>query len=213
MSNKIIKLSILLLSLYSASIQASNNSLYIGALGGFGSTTWQGLVPSQANQNLAISMSTPISTQEGGHIWGLLAGYEFSSFFAIETNYISYPKASITFDSISLFSFKHDGLLYFNTDTETLSLLGKIMLVIPSTPIRIFSSAGAANVHRKDIIVDDWKLGPSFGVGVNFPITEHLMGEVAGNYTTGYGESQLNPADTFFPFLYSMSARLAYRFF
>ena len=190
----------------------SRHPLYVGALGGFGSTTWFGLVPSKANQNIAITMSTPINSQEGGQIWGALGGYEFNPFFAIEGNYTSYPRATVIYDPFSIFSFNNDGATRLYTDTEALSIMGKVMLVIPKTEIRVYSSAGIANVHRKDIILDQWRSSPTFGVGVNFPITEHFMGEVGGNYTAGYGESQLDPTDTYFPFLYSVSLRLAYRF-
>jgi len=186
--------------------------LYVGAIGGFGSTTWEGLVPSQQNQNLALNMSTPIRTQEGGQVWGVMAGYEFTPFFALEANYMHYPQASVIFDTFSLFSFNHEGLEGFNTDTEAFSFMGKVMLVIPNTKMRVYSRAGIANVHREDIVVDDWRLTPSFGVGLNYQISDHLMGELGGNYTAGYGESQLNPADAYFPFLYSVSLRLAYRF-
>lgn len=189
-----------------------NRSLYVGGLGGFGSTTWFGLVPSQANQNMAISMSTPVNTREGGHVWGVLAGYEFTPFFAIEANYMNYPGADIFFESFSLFSFNNNGSIKFSTDTESLSLMGKVMLIIPQTKMRVYSSAGVANVHREDMIVDDWRVSPTFGVGLNYHITENLTGEIGGNYTAGYGESQLNPADTYFPFLYSVSLRLAYYF-
>ncbi len=188
------------------------NPFYVGALGGFGSTTWQGLVPSQVNQNLAIGMSTPVNAQEGGHVWGFLAGYEISPFFAIEANYIHYPDATITFEPFSLFSFNYNGLTRFTTNTEVLSLMGKVMLIIPNTKMRLYSSAGAANLHREDMIVDDWRLSPAFGVGLNYHIAENLMGELGAHYTAGYGESQLNPADTYFPFLYSVTLRLAYCF-
>ena len=42
---------------------------YIGMLGGYGSTTWQGLVPKKANQNAAIIISTPKSVEEGGFFY------------------------------------------------------------------------------------------------------------------------------------------------
>ena len=74
------------------------------------------------------------------------------------------------------------------------------MLIIPNTQMRFYSSAGAANVHREDMIVDEWRVSPTFGVGFNYHISEHLMGELAGNYTAGFGESQLNPTYTYFPF-------------
>src|SRR5262245_58450979 len=71
---------------------------YVGVLGGYGSTTWDGLVPTEENQNIALSLSTPLMVREGGGVWGLFAGYEFIPFFAIETSYMHYPAATITFD-------------------------------------------------------------------------------------------------------------------
>lgn len=185
---------------------------YVGFMGGYGSTTWGGLVPSEANQNLAISMSTPLYVEEGGKTFGFMAGYEVSPYFAFESNYIRYPRADVFFDTQSLFNFTYNGRTQFNTTTETAGLSAKIMLVVPDTVMRVYSSFGIANVHRQDMIVDDWRLSPTFGVGLNYHISEHFMGELAGNYTAGFGESQLNPTDTYFPFLYSATIRLAYCF-
>lgn len=205
------------LLVFSALCQAENASVfksgfYTGGIGGLGSTTWQGLVPSQKNQNDAMSLSTPVRVREGGNVWGWMAGYELSPYFALEANYMHYPKARVSFDEFSIFSFDHQGLDAFETDTNTWSLIAKVMLVIPNTNARLFSSAGISNLHRKDIILDKWRLTPTFGVGVNYRISDHLMGELGGNYTAGFGESQLNPTDTYFPFLYSVNFRLAYFF-
>lgn len=188
------------------------HGLYFGAIAGYGSTTWDGLVPSSRNQNIAMSMSTPIQVNEGGGVWGALFGYEFSPYFALEANYLKYADAQVLFDPQSLFAFNNNDLTAFTTQTESVSLMGKIMLVIPNTKIRVYSSAGVANLHREDMVVDDWRVSPTFGVGFLYSITDHIMGELAGNYTAGFGESQLNPVDTYYPFLYSVTARLAYRF-
>lgn len=186
---------------------------YVGFSGGPGSTTWDGLVPRRADQNININLSTPIHTQEGGWVWGALAGYEISPFFAVEANYMHYPSANVMFDpEFSMFSVVHNGMISFSTHTESVSLLAKIMLVVPHSNIRVYSSGGMANVHRKDMIINDWHLGASFGMGMNYHFTEHLMGEFGGNYTTGYGESRITPADTYFPFLYSLTMRMAYCF-
>ncbi len=197
------------------SADASNlpeHPFYVGAIGGYGSTTWKGLVPTRENQNVALMLSTPIDVDEGGSVWGILTGYEFTHFFAIELNYMHFPEANIHFDSISLFSFDHDGLETLTTQTETLTLMGKLMVPIPHSKMKIFSGAGVAGVHRKDMVVDNWRPGPSFSVGVNCNFTEQIMGEIAGSFTAGYGESQLNPADAYYPFLYSVAAHLIFRF-
>lgn len=190
-----------------------NHPFYVGIIGGYGSTTWDGLVPDEKNQNIALALSTPIDVEEGGAAWGAIAGYEFSPNFALEANYMRYPNATIYFDPVnSLFSAFHDGQSNFITHTDTIGLMAKIMLPIHQSKFRVYSGAGAAAIYRKDIIVDEWRSAPVFGVGVNYNFTEHIMGELAGNYTTGFGESVLSPADTYFSFLYSITARLAYRF-
>ncbi|WED41799.1 outer membrane beta-barrel protein [Legionella cardiaca] len=191
---------------------ASSHSFYLGVLGGYGSTTWEGLVPLRENQNAALSMSTPIDVHEGGGVWGVFTGYEFIPQLAIELNYMRYPDADVHFDPLSLFSFLNDNLTTFKTKTETVDLKAKVMLPISNTNFRLYSSVGAAGVHREDILVNDWHLSPAFGAGLNYRFNTHFMGELGGNYTAGYGEAQLNPTDAYFPFLYSVVLRLAYRF-
>lgn len=198
---------------YTKEIKSSiKHPFYAGFIAGYGSTTWEGLVPEKKNQNEALMLSTPKSVNEGGTTWGLLAGYEFSRFFALEANYMRYPDATVKFSPLSIFTFENAGLDALTTKTESVSLMGKIMLEIPRSEVRVFSSAGIASLYRKDMIVDDWRLTPTFGVGLNYPFTEHIMGEIVGNYTAGFGESLLSPADTYFPFLYSITAHLSYRF-
>lgn len=195
-----------------AASSIKNVPIYVGGLGGYGSTTWDGLVPNSNNKNAAMSMSTPIEVHEGGSVWGALIGYEINQNFAVEANYIKYPNADVIFDEFSLFTFDNDGITQFTSKTEAYSLMGKIMMNLSSTRFKVYSSAGVARLHREDILINDWRFTPTFGVGITYPVSKHLMGELAGNYTAGFGESQLNPADTYYPFLYSVTARLAYRF-
>lgn len=217
MLKKIVYILIVQLLATTSFAEVSNNSrfsrhFYIGGLGGYGSTTWEGLVPSLEKQNSAIGISTPIRVEEGGGVYGFLAGYEFSPYFAIEGSYFKYPDAKVHFEDISLFSFNNDGKTHFSTRTNAYSLMGKIMLVIPKTYLRAFSSFGVADVHRKDLLNDHWRLSPTFGAGINYHITDRIMAELAGNYIAGYGESELNPTEVYFPFLYSVTFRLAYYF-
>ncbi|WP_347252122.1 outer membrane beta-barrel protein [Legionella sp.] len=211
--------SLLLLLLYSIFCYSNESksfsfqrAIYLGVLGGYGSTTWEGLVPTKENQNSALNLSTPIRVREGGGVWGVLAGYEFISAFALEASYMHFPKADVFFDPDSLFSFNNNDLVTLSTNTDSLNLMAKIMLPISTTSFRIYSSVGIASVHRTDILTSDWRLSPTFGAGINYRVSNHVMAEIAGNYTAGYGESQLSPTDTYFPFLYSVTARLSYRF-
>lgn len=200
----------------SASLLAAANPippkpLYIGVNGGFGSTTWRGLVPAHDKQNMALSISTPIKVKEGGGVFGVFAGYEFTPYFALEANYRRYPSAEIFFDQYSLYAFEHNEHISFNTDTENLSLMAKIMLVVPQTTLRVYSGFGIASVHRMDDIINQFKITPTFGAGFNIDITPRLMVDLGFNYIAGYGESELSPANNFIPFLYSGTIGLAYR--
>ncbi|MFI4919668.1 MAG: hypothetical protein ACHP65_08950, partial [Legionellales bacterium] len=46
-------------SSHADTMQAFQHPFYVGAIAGAGSTTWEGLVPSHENQNMAINISTP----------------------------------------------------------------------------------------------------------------------------------------------------------
>lgn len=186
--------------------------VYAGLIGGYGWTTWQGLVPSDENQNIAMVMSTPKFVNESGAVWGLFMGYEFIPYFALEALYMHYPSAQVNFDEESIFTFEHEGTTKFTTHTEVVSLMGKIMMFIPYTNVRAYSSFGVAALHRDDRINDDWILSPSFGVGLNYNFNQHIMGEFGAFYAAGRGEAELNPVDDYFPFIYSVFFRLAYRF-
>src|SRR5579871_4456332 len=62
--------------------------IYLGITGGYGWTTWGGLVPPKNKQNFATNMSTPTYINEGGTLWGVFAGYEFLPYFALEGAYV-----------------------------------------------------------------------------------------------------------------------------
>ena len=184
---------------------------YVEAVGGWGATTWQGLVPREENQNSAISISTPVSAQEGGAVWGFALGYEFNPYFAVEANYMAFPKATITFDEYSIYAFEQNSLI-LNSNTHTVSLSAKVMVMVPKTKIRFFSTAGVAEVIRQDQLNEASRVSPTFSVGFNRGVTDRIMVEVGTNYTAGYGESEINPVLDFVPFLYSAFVKLAFRF-
>lgn len=182
---------------------------YVGVTGGYGSTTWGHLVPK--DPNAAMSLSTPIYVKEGGTVLGVFGGYEFMPEFALEASYMHYPNARLYFDPISLFTFNYDGRTELTSRTETVALMGKVMLFIPHTDIRGYSSFGVATIHRKDAIQNIWRVDPTFGAGLNYTFSEHWMTELGINYTAGYGQAEIDPTTSFVPFLYSVFLRLAYR--
>lgn len=183
---------------------------YVGAAGGYGSTTWYGLVPESEQQNIAVNLSTPIAADEGGAVWGFFTGYELTPYFAFEANYLKLPDAKISFAQLSIFSINHNDTTEFTSSTETVNLMAKVMLKVPDTHVRVFSSAGIGEVHRKDILIDQWHAGPSFGFGFNYKMNDHFMTELNGNYTAGYGQSELEPTKVYIPFIYAVTFRLAY---
>lgn len=188
-----------------------HNPFYIGITGGYGTTTWANLVPKELNA--AMSLSTPTGVSEGGTIWGVYGGYEILPCFAFEGSYMRYPTAHLYFDEMSLFSFYHDGRNELTTRTESISIVGKIMMSIPCIwKLRAYSDFGAAEVHRYDPIVDRWRLSPTFGAGLNYTLNPNTIIELGTEYVAGYGQSELDPADHFIPFLYSGFLRLAYHF-
>lgn len=197
---------------HSETIDRFKYPFYVGVTGGYGATTWQGLVPPAKKQNPAMAMSTPTNVSEDGAVWGLFAGYELLPYFALEAAYMRYPDAKVSFDPSSMFTFEHDGLTSFTTKTEKYSLIAKVMLIVPRTTVRVFSGLGLSETHRYDMLNDHWIGTPTFTAGLNYNVTPHVMTELGADYTAGKGQSELDPIDDYFPFLYSVFLRLAYRF-
>jgi Outer membrane protein beta-barrel domain len=199
--------------LFSSSSWATQveNPWYIGGGIGWGTTTWQALAPNSQNQNLALSMSTPMRAEEGGLLWGLGLGIEVIPQFQVELNFWDYPDADVYFDPDSLYSFENDDKTSLHTKTYTFVLQGKFLVPWKDTPLRLFASAGAAWLNREDDLLSNELISPTFGVGLNYGFSPHLMGEFGFIYTAGYGESELNPSADFMPFLYGIFTRLYYR--
>jgi len=183
---------------------------YFGIGAGYGSTTWWGLVPTNENQNEAMILSTPSQVREGGIAGGFFIGYEFFPFLALEGSYTKYPNAKISFDEMSLVTFQYD-ITSLTTKTELIALLAKLMVPLPYTYVRLFSGFGISDLHRSDRLADRWRLSPTFSFGFNYDLNEHWMTELAANYTSGYGESEINPAKDYIPFLFGVFLHLAYK--
>lgn len=184
---------------------------YVGINGGFGSTTWRGLVPAPEKQNIAITASVPTEANEGGQVYGLYAGYELSRYFAIEASYRRYPRAKVTFAEFSIFAIDHEDRTSFKSDTDTANLMAKVMLTVPKTDVRVYSSFGVAAVHRVDELNKLVQASPTFGAGFNIDVSPRVMVDLGFNYTAGFGESDLEPSNDYIPFLYSATLGVSYR--
>lgn len=184
---------------------------FIGAAGGFGSTTWQGLVPNSEHQNSAMSLSTPIDVQEGGGLWGGVAGVEPFQNFQIQFDYLQYPKATVYFDKDSLYSIDNNDSTEFSSTTHTWSIQGKFLVPWEDTKLRLFAGGGVAWMARRDDLLEQDIVTPTFALGLNYLINPRWMVEGVFSYTAGYGESELNPSAHYMPFLYGVFARLMYR--
>ena len=189
----------------------SRHPAYFGLTVGSGATTWQELVPNEQNPESVIFLSTPIGTHENNFVWGLFAGYELIPYFALEFAYEHFPDTTIYLAPENIYYDGSNDLTQFTTHSEAVTVSGKYMFYLPHTTIRAYSSVGAAEVHRSDIIVNRWHLSPTFGIGFNYNFTEHGMIEIGFNYIAGYGVSELKPVNDYMPFLYSGFIKLAYR--
>lgn len=193
--------------------ELAQHPFYFGIGAGYGSTTWSGLVPNRSNSSPAMLLATPIKTSEGGFSWMAFAGYELNHYFAVESKYERYPTARVIFDAEnSLYSYNHNGASYFSSQTESVGIMGKILMDIPRTPLRAYSNFGIAGVHRSDSVLNHWNVGPTFGFGLNYPFTPHWMAELGITYTGGNGEPEQTPCDDYTPFIYGGFLRIAYRF-
>lgn len=191
--------------------QAVNYPWFVGGAVGGGSTTWEGLVPEQSDQNAALNLSTPIQTDEGGFVWGVAAGVEIFKNFQFQMDYTHYPKALITFDKDSLFSIDHEDQTSFSSNTYTWSMQVKFLVPWEASKLRLFSSGGVAWLARRDDLLEQDIVSPTFGLGLNYELSPHTMAELAFSYTAGNGKSELNPAEDFMPFLYAGLFKLYYR--
>lgn len=187
------------------------NPWFVGGVLGGGSTTWKGLVPETSKQNAAINLSTPIDVQEGGFVWGIAAGVEAFKNFQLQFDYMDYPDATINFDPDSIYSIDHDGATSLKSSTYSWSIQGKFLVPWRDTNLKPFASGGVAWIARRDELLQENLVSPVFGIGLNYTFTKNIMAEVAFTYTSGYGQSELSPADDYIPFLYAVFGRVYLR--
>lgn len=196
--------------------QHVNRPFYFGVSGGYGNTDWSKITTTPGS---LAAPSAPIGATSGGFAYGLFAGYQFSKHFMIEGNYTRYPQTTVNFDPGNLYAL--DSLV---TNTDTYSLLGKILVPFGFTKVYVYADAGVTIVHRSDSKlhasagltpsvgkVNKYKAGPSFGFGLAMNVTPRIFSEVGFQYTTGYDKADAKPAVDYIPFVYSIMFNLGIR--
>ena len=186
---------------------------YIGFELGWGDTDWSMLVVKANNPDeyLTLSLSAPISAGDRGFVYGFMLGYEISTHFAMEANYMRFPDTSVVFDQFSLYALEH-GIIHMVSRTYAYNIVGKFMVPIGHTHWRGFANAGAAITHRNDPLVDVYHIVPTFGVGMNYVFHLRYFLEVAFQYYAGFGKATLRPAFDYIPFLYTVHVKFGFRF-
>lgn len=204
----------------------ADHPFYIGASLGYGSTDWSELVnqdPNPDNAPLVLDAS-PDSAKDSGRDYGFFIGYTFTPNYALELSYRRFQTSYVHFNILySLYEYG-DGtpIQDFYSSTYNYSLLNKFIWNVTNS-FSLFSDLGPGYTHRSDILANasnGISYGPSsiaqivatFGAGANYEITPHFMATVEGDYSTGWGKSELYPVDDYVPFLYSVDFKLAYRF-
>lgn len=183
--------------------------IYIGLDGGYGSTNWNGLVDAKYAKD-GSDVSVPTSAKDGGFVWGIFGGYEFYPYFALEANFKRYSNAYLKFDDSNIyFDFTPT---HMTTRTINFNIIAKVMLPIGNTGIRFYSDLGPAYTYRWDSLANTGHMAATFGAGFNYNFQSHWMAQLGFDYTTGSGKSDNTPVKEYFPFLYSLTAGIAYRF-
>lgn len=186
----------------------NRNPLYLGGTIGYGNTNWDGLVDPNGAQD-GSDTATPIKAEDDGAVWGFFAGYEFSPHFALEGTYQHYPTSDIFFDAGNRYN---PGTAFdFESETKAYTLISKFMVPIWHTGVRVFGDMGPAYMYRSDMFEDVGRWAATFGGGLNYDITNHLLAELNFVYITGNGKANSSPVLSYMPFLYSVNVGLALR--
>ena len=215
--------------------QHVNNPFYFGGSLGYGNTNWSEITttPYEYPSNNEVAYSAPISATSGVFASGAFMGYQFSPHFMVEADYTHFDTTQVGFQTTADYGGGYTntfdnyyGISSLNTETNAYSLLGKILVPFGSTKVYVYADAGVTYVQRVDESVvwdpqittttpfqlqDIGHFGPSFGFGLAYNITQHIFSEAAFQYTTGYGQANLLPAEDYIPFIYTLMFNLGIR--
>ena len=202
-------------------VEAKSHSLYWGVSSGFGSTTWSQIVtprndPSDPSRpyNPAV-LSAPIGAKEGGVAWRVLFGDRLLKNFSVQLEYTHFPRSTFTIAAYSLYpQFKGKSTpTVIPTRTDAVDVLGKFYITPPHLMrTHFFADLGVSYTRRRDMLDRGGSLGAVFGCGANYDVSDGYKLTVDAQVNTGYGKSELLPADDYIPFVYSVQLGVQHQF-
>lgn len=184
---------------------AEKYPMYVGPIFGYGTTTWRQIV----GRDDLSRLSTPVNVEEGGFTYGLLIGYNLSTWFALEASYVRIPTATIYLDPESSDDYP---IKQFNNRTNLYTIVGKFIVPISDTNVGAFADAGMGIVQRSDFYANVSRITGAFGFGFMVNPVQHLLVQVGFRLYMGYGRSEALPVKDFVPFVYTVHMAVAYRF-
>lgn len=212
----------------------------IGIGGGIGWVNWNALVAQYSDTDPIISdehlynpddgiyVGSP--AKAGGNTYALTAhvAWQFSQHMSLQSDYFYLGDTAVQFDMNKMVihlpipqtkitakniypELPADGR--FTTHNDAMDLTLKFNA--PTTLIKhldVFTDLGLGVVHRHDILAHIYRIGGTFGLGLNYRINPHWSTDCAFMYFTGYDRSVPDPAHYFTPFLDSIYVNLNYHF-
>ncbi|MCX7123796.1 MAG: outer membrane beta-barrel protein [Gammaproteobacteria bacterium] len=199
-----------------------NSFFYGGLIGGYADVDWSSVVVSQ-NMNLLNDITTatasPIAATGTGFAYGVDLGYQFSSYFAVEGQYIRMPTSQLTFAYWGNWGALTPDLNPYNLSGPNVdsnmnfwSIIFKVMTPLGHSGFSLFIDAGPAYQWQTNVIANIGTFAPTFGGGLDYRINQHWFAEGSFQYAPGTGESIPNPMIAFIPELYIETFKINYIF-
>ena len=216
----VVSLIMLLLSA-SSTYSSSIPDYFIGVSSGFGSTTWSQIVTppnhpkDPSSQYNPAVLSAPIGAKEGGMVWRLITGKMLLKNFSIQAEYTHFPKATFTIDAFSLYpQFKGKTTpTHVGTKTDSIDLIAKYIVTDPwMKTVDTFADIGVSYTRRRDMLDRGGSFGAEFGLGIDYELNLKYVITADIQVNTGFGKSELLPADDYVPFVYSAQMGITHYF-
>lgn len=196
--------------------RATAAPLYIGATVGYGTTVWS-LMVAQRSDSLA-TFASPIHAKDDGVTGGVIIGYYFSRYFALEATYVHFPDTSLAFLNPTVYSVwqdNYDGYDYMKSRSFAVGVSAKFIIPIKYIQhLHVFASVGGGAVLRRDFLTNDKTVGHAsgiFGAGFIYNFPHHILSQIGFQLFTGYGKASSEPVLNYIPFLWQVNLALAYQ--